>query len=182
MALLPPPPPLLLLLAGSTRNPAFQNGNFGYDPTRGHFDNEGNPGMALILDQIGLNARTMDDIILVDAALSGYTVEDVYPNPKAATELRVGVPLYPFVRSYVPAGRHQFPCFLCANFVSALALHLRSDTSSLFCFTQRSAVRLDCVKVVTTLSATLSIQKRSCQARSKCRSMMLERQRSPKLV
>ena len=43
---------------GSTRAPAFSNGNFGYDPTRGHFPNAGNPGMALILDQLGLNARS----------------------------------------------------------------------------------------------------------------------------
>jgi len=70
----------------------------------GHFDNEGNPGMALILDQIGLNARNMQDIILVDSALSDYTVEEVYPNPESLQELRVGIPQYPYVTAYIPKG------------------------------------------------------------------------------
>ena len=60
--------------------------------------------MALILDQIGLNARSMDDILFVDSALSGYDVKDIYPNPKTVSELRVGVPLYPFVNAYIPTG------------------------------------------------------------------------------
>jgi Asp-tRNA(Asn)/Glu-tRNA(Gln) amidotransferase A subunit family amidase len=75
-----------------------------FSPLAGHFDNEGNPGMALILDQIGLNARTMDDIILVDSALSGYDANEVVPEPQTLPQLRVGVPVYPFVHAYVPAG------------------------------------------------------------------------------
>ena len=29
---------------GSTRHPALQQGNFGYDPSRNHYPNAGNPG------------------------------------------------------------------------------------------------------------------------------------------
>ena len=58
--------------------------------------------MALILDQLGLNARTVDDIILVDAAVNGYDPASV--NGKHISELRIGVPRYPFVEAYIPAG------------------------------------------------------------------------------
>ena len=87
---------------GSTRAPAFSNGNFGYDPTRGHFPNAGNPGMALILDQLGLNARSIDDILLIDGAVSGYDPSTV--KAKKISEFRVGVPRYPFVEAYIPEG------------------------------------------------------------------------------
>ena len=86
---------------GSTRSPAFSNGNFGYDPTRGHYSNTGNPGMSLILDQLGLNARSMEDILLVDSALSDYDHTTV--PAKQVADLRIGVPRYPFVEAYVPA-------------------------------------------------------------------------------
>ena len=43
---------------GSTRIPATANGNFGFDPSRGHYPNDGNPGMSYIRDQLGLNARS----------------------------------------------------------------------------------------------------------------------------
>jgi len=85
----------------------------------GHFDNEGNPGMALILDQIGLNARNMQDIILVDSALSDYTVEEVYPNPESLQELRVGIPQYPYVTAYIPKGLcvHLNAMLVCSRFI-----------------------------------------------------------------
>mmetsp|Transcript_11479 Transcript_11479/g.21693 ORF Transcript_11479/g.21693 Transcript_11479/m.21693 type:complete len:627 (-) Transcript_11479:335-2215(-) len=88
--------------AGSTRSPAFSNGNFGYDPTRQHLPNGGNPGISLIMDQVGLNARSVEDIILVDASLSGYDASAVQAKP--IRSLRVGVPRYPFIEAYVPAG------------------------------------------------------------------------------
>ena len=56
---------------GSTRLPAFFNHNVGYDPSRNHYPNAGNPGMTFTNDQIGLNARSLDDILLLDAALLG---------------------------------------------------------------------------------------------------------------
>ena len=60
---------------GSTRIPATANGNFGYDPSRGHYPNNGNPGMSYVRDQLGVNARTMDDIIMyvLDAVCCVYT-------------------------------------------------------------------------------------------------------------
>ena len=57
----------------STRIPATQNGNFGYDPTRGHYANDGNPGFSYVLDQTGLNARSMEDIIAFDSGFFTVT-------------------------------------------------------------------------------------------------------------
>ena len=97
--------------AGSTRSPAAFNGNFGYDPTRGRYPNAGNPGISLICDQIGFNARSMQDAIEFDRRLMGI---DAAPSRDAKT-LRVGLPRWPFLESYVPEGGHnpfeyaQFP-------------------------------------------------------------------------
>ena len=44
---------------GSTRVPATCNGNFGFDPSRNHYPNAGNPGMSYTHDQLGLNARSV---------------------------------------------------------------------------------------------------------------------------
>ena len=43
---------------GSTRVPATCNQNYGFDPSRNHYPNAGNPGLSYLCDQIGLNART----------------------------------------------------------------------------------------------------------------------------
>merc|ERR1711998_306651 len=56
---------------GSTREPAYQCHVFGYDPSRNHFPNSGNPGWTYTQDQVGLQARSLDDILLIDAALLG---------------------------------------------------------------------------------------------------------------
>merc|ERR1712187_687820 len=53
---------------GSTRIPALQCHNFGFDPSRNHYPNQGNPGITFFNDQVGLNARSLEDIIF-DAAL-----------------------------------------------------------------------------------------------------------------
>ncbi|CAK9074567.1 unnamed protein product [Durusdinium trenchii] len=87
---------------GSTRSPAFSNGIFGYDPTRGHYPNAGNPGMSLILDQLGLNARSLKDLVALDGALCDYDPSSV--PEKKIQDLRIGVPIYPFVEAYVPSG------------------------------------------------------------------------------
>ena len=42
---------------GSTRVPASSNQNFGFDPSRNHYPNDGNPGMTYLCDQLGVNAR-----------------------------------------------------------------------------------------------------------------------------
>jgi amidase len=39
---------------GSTRVPASCNQNFGFDPSRNHYNNEGNPGMSYTCDQLGI--------------------------------------------------------------------------------------------------------------------------------
>lgn len=37
---------------GSTRIPAACNGNYGFDPSRNHYPNGGNPGMSFTNDQV----------------------------------------------------------------------------------------------------------------------------------
>ena len=54
---------------GSTNTPATQNHNFGYDPPKFHYPNQGNPSLTVRNDQIGVNARSMDDIIAYDKAM-----------------------------------------------------------------------------------------------------------------
>jgi len=56
---------------GSTNAPAVRNHNFGYDPPKFHYPNGGNPSLTVRNDQIGINARSMDDIIAWDKALLG---------------------------------------------------------------------------------------------------------------
>merc|ERR1719316_2096980 len=55
---------------GSTRIPATCCQNFGFDPSRNHYPNDGNPGMSFTNDQLGLQARSTEDIILFDRSLS----------------------------------------------------------------------------------------------------------------
>eukprot|EP01052_Picozoa_sp_SAG31_P041590 SAG31_NODE_6347_length_2053_cov_2.616172_1_plen_403_part_10 len=91
---------------GSTRLPAFFNGNFGYDPSRNHYPNSGNPGMTFTNDQIGLNARSLSDILVLDAALLGLGKEHAAAAAArpAADAVRVGLPQWPFVEFTVPVG------------------------------------------------------------------------------
>ena len=91
---------------GSTRLPAFFNHNVGYDPSRNHYPNAGNPGMTFTNDQIGLNARSLDDILLLDAGLLGLEAEHAaaLAAAPAAGEIRVGLPQWPFVEFTVPDG------------------------------------------------------------------------------
>lgn len=101
---------------GSTRHPAMQCQNFGYDPSRNHYPNAGNPGLSYTNDQVGLNARSLEDILVLDAALLG-TEEQHASKARAsrpAPAIRVGLPRFPFVevapfengkgvRDYTPA-------------------------------------------------------------------------------
>eukprot|EP00931_Biecheleriopsis_adriatica_P115465 TRINITY_DN91250_c0_g1_i1.p1 TRINITY_DN91250_c0_g1~~TRINITY_DN91250_c0_g1_i1.p1 ORF type:complete len:639 (-),score=81.76 TRINITY_DN91250_c0_g1_i1:263-2080(-) len=92
--------------SGSTRNPAFHNQNFGYDPSRNHFPNVGNPGWSLLKDQVGLNARSFEDILFVDAALLGTQSQHVTSAAVAlpASQLRVGLPRRPFLEEFNGTG------------------------------------------------------------------------------
>eukprot|EP00039_Didymoeca_costata_P026303 m.15588 g.15588 ORF g.15588 m.15588 type:complete len:606 (+) comp5439_c0_seq2:157-1974(+) len=86
---------------GSTRHPAFQNNNFGYDPSRNHYPNEGNPGITYTNDQVGLNARSFDDILLIDSLILNTREEHATALAAASacnnSEIRIGTPLFPFV-------------------------------------------------------------------------------------
>eukprot|EP00928_Gymnodinium_smaydae_P070005 TRINITY_DN53953_c0_g1_i1.p1 TRINITY_DN53953_c0_g1~~TRINITY_DN53953_c0_g1_i1.p1 ORF type:complete len:669 (-),score=68.12 TRINITY_DN53953_c0_g1_i1:261-2141(-) len=91
---------------GSTRLPAYMNQNFGYDPSRNHYPNEGNAGLTYLNDQVGLNARSLEDILAFDAALLGLEAEHqamAISSPSPYT-LRVGLPQWPFVDFFVPEG------------------------------------------------------------------------------
>ena len=102
---------------GSTRVPASSNQNFGFDPSRNHYPNDGNPGMTFLCDQLGLNARSIADIILYDKALTAYADDPTQSSVAAlhdsaaataaarpASDIKVGAPLFPFV---TPPGDRQ---------------------------------------------------------------------------
>ncbi|KAJ1454290.1 amidase signature domain-containing protein [Pelagophyceae sp. CCMP2097] len=94
---------------GSTRHPAEQNQNFGYDPTRNHYPNAGNPGITYVQDQVGINTRSMDDVLAFDAAFLGLQAEH-YAQALATPpigDIRVGLPQYPFVEFFVPEGGYS---------------------------------------------------------------------------
>lgn len=81
---------------GSTRHPANQCGNFGYDPPRNKYPNNGNPGITFYCDQLGLNARSFGDILLYDAVVTGCQAEHAAARnavrARPASDLRVGFP------------------------------------------------------------------------------------------
>jgi len=89
---------------GSTRHPAAQTQLFGYDPSRNRYPNTGNPGITFLNDQVGVLARSMDDILTFDSAF--LNLEEIHANVKSATpkvtDIRVGLPQYPFLEYYVP--------------------------------------------------------------------------------
>lgn len=101
---------------GSTRVPASCNQNFGFDPSRNHYCNDGNPGMSYTNDQLGVNARSIDDIILYDLALlphlkESYAAAEQRVALRMAASIRIGTPLQPYVHDIIgpgleTAGRH----------------------------------------------------------------------------
>eukprot|EP00008_Paramoeba_atlantica_P004120 CAMPEP_0201476158 /NCGR_PEP_ID=MMETSP0151_2-20130828/1428_1 /ASSEMBLY_ACC=CAM_ASM_000257 /TAXON_ID=200890 /ORGANISM="Paramoeba atlantica, Strain 621/1 / CCAP 1560/9" /LENGTH=612 /DNA_ID=CAMNT_0047856447 /DNA_START=166 /DNA_END=2004 /DNA_ORIENTATION=- len=92
---------------GSTRHPAFQNHNFGYDPSRNHYPNYGNPGFSFYNDQVGLNARSYADILLVDAALLGtfkqHTEKKLHYSALSNEKISIGLPRFPWVHFDLPS-------------------------------------------------------------------------------
>lgn len=100
---------------GSTRVPASSNQNFGFDPSRNHYPNAGNPGMSFTNDQLGVNGRSIQDIILYDKALTAFGMDEAEiarshekaaaaVGARAPSSIKIGVPLYPFVEWAIPAG------------------------------------------------------------------------------
>jgi Asp-tRNA(Asn)/Glu-tRNA(Gln) amidotransferase A subunit family amidase len=67
---------------GSTNTPAARNQLFGYDPPKFHYPNGGNPSLTYRNDQLGLNARSIDDIIAFDQAVldtpDAHTAAEAY--------------------------------------------------------------------------------------------------------
>ena len=60
---------------GSTNVPAVRNHIFSYDPPKFRYPNEGNPSLSVRNDQVGIMARSIDDIIMFDRALLGMEIE-----------------------------------------------------------------------------------------------------------
>lgn len=95
---------------GSTRHPSYQNHNFGYDPSRNHYPNHGNPGMSYTNDQVGINARSYSDILAFDAAFLGIQAEHdaAAAAAKSIGQIKVGTPKYPFVEMYTFEGCNNY--------------------------------------------------------------------------
>ncbi|CAM9546401.1 unnamed protein product [Heterosigma akashiwo] len=99
---------------GSTRIPAWSCGLFGFDPARNHFPNEGNSAICFTKDQIGVVARSLEDVILYDRCVMGARHGANVLHSQAAAQaaaraeaggemLRIGVPKVPFVQGpHVP--------------------------------------------------------------------------------
>ena len=92
---------------GSTRLPAACCQNFGFDPSRNHYPNDGNPGMSFTNDQLGLNARSISDIIFYDIAVMGtrslHQAAAEKVSSRVTSSIKIGTPLIPFVDTVVPA-------------------------------------------------------------------------------
>eukprot|EP00929_Paragymnodinium_shiwhaense_P058870 TRINITY_DN29490_c0_g1_i1.p1 TRINITY_DN29490_c0_g1~~TRINITY_DN29490_c0_g1_i1.p1 ORF type:complete len:620 (+),score=107.78 TRINITY_DN29490_c0_g1_i1:220-2079(+) len=90
---------------GSTRVPAACCQNFGFDPSRNHYPNAGNPGITFTNDQLGFNSRTLSDIIFYDIALMGtgdlHRAAAEAVAAREASGIKVGVPTHPFVEATV---------------------------------------------------------------------------------
>ena len=94
---------------GSTRHPSAQNGVYGYDPSRNHYPNAGNPGITYLCDQVGINARSIDDVIAFDGAFldTAKLHEEAAQKTPSIKRLRIGVPEWPFVEFQRPASEHN---------------------------------------------------------------------------
>lgn len=75
--------------AGSLRVPAALNGVMGFRPTSGRYSSDGLVPVSTTLDTIGPMARSVDDIALIDAVITGAPALIV--NVPLG-ELRIGVP------------------------------------------------------------------------------------------
>ena len=83
--------------------------------------------MTFLCDQLGLNARSIEDILLYDKALTAHP-DDPAQAPIAALhdsaaaavaarpacDIKIGQPLFPFVN--LPHGCEKTPCFILFKF------------------------------------------------------------------
>lgn len=79
---------------GSIRIPASLNGLYGYRPSVGRYSVDGVVPMSATKDVTGPIARSMADIILIDAAVNDYDPARI--EPMALKGLRIGMPKYSF--------------------------------------------------------------------------------------
>lgn len=79
---------------GSIRIPASLNGLYGYRPSVGRFSVDGVVPMSVNKDTTGPIARSMADVILVDAVVNGYDPAKIQPMDLKG--LRIGMPKYSF--------------------------------------------------------------------------------------
>lgn len=77
---------------GSIRVPAALCGIVGFRPTTGRYPNAGTAPTTPLFDQLGPHARTVADVVLFDAALTGRSAQPALPSLKG---IRLGV-----IRSY----------------------------------------------------------------------------------
>jgi Amidase len=79
---------------GSTNTPAARNHLFGYDPPKFHYPNQGNPSLTVRNDQLGVNARNIDDIIAFDMAVLGtaeaHAKANAYVDSLANSDIKIG--------------------------------------------------------------------------------------------
>jgi hypothetical protein len=79
---------------GSTNTPATQNHLFGYDPPKFHYPNPGNPSLTVRNDQLGVNARSIDDVIAYDKAILGndaaHAKAAAYVAGLSNSDIRIG--------------------------------------------------------------------------------------------
>ena len=80
--------------SGSTNTPAARNHLFGYDPPKFHYPNGGNPSLTVRNDQLGVNARNMEDIIEFDKAVLGtadaHATAKAYVDGLANSDIKIG--------------------------------------------------------------------------------------------
>jgi len=79
---------------GSTNTPATRNHLFGYDPPKFHYPNGGNPSLTYRNDQLGVNARSFDDILAFDAAVldtaDAHAKAKAYVDGLANSDIKIG--------------------------------------------------------------------------------------------
>lgn len=74
--------------AGSVRIPAAHCGIYGFRPSAGRYSNDGIVPLFHTRDTAGLMARSVDDLILLDALVTGQTASPIVP----LMGLRIGLP------------------------------------------------------------------------------------------
>lgn len=79
---------------GSIRIPASLTGLYGYRPSVGRYSGQGVVPMSVTKDVTGPIARSVADIILIDAAVKGYDPSSI--KPVELKGLRIGMPKYSF--------------------------------------------------------------------------------------